>query len=128
MSTSINRFYSSDHEWITVEQNRATIGITDFAQRSLGDVVFVELPQPEAELSAGDVLGVVESVKAASEVYTPVSGRVVSVNEVLEDEPERLNEEPYDAWIAVLELSDPSELEALMDEAAYQDYCKQEDA
>jgi glycine cleavage system H protein len=128
MNTPNNRYYSSDHEWITVQQNQATIGITDFAQRSLGDVVFVELPQPEAVLSAGDVLGVVESVKAASEVYTPVSGRVVAINEILEDEPERLNEEPYDAWIAVLELSDPNELDALMNEAAYQDYCKQEDA
>src|SRR5690554_4034382 len=90
--------YSKDHEWIKVEGNRAYIGITDYAQDELGDIVFVELPEVGAELNAGEVLGAVESVKAASDIYVPVSGTVVEVNEELEDSPEKVNETPYDAW------------------------------
>ena len=103
------------------------IGITDYAQHALGDVVFVELPEVGAELSAGDVLGVVESVKAASEVYTPISGRVIAVNEDLEASPEALNEQPFEQWLARLEPSRPEEMQTLMDEADYQVLCAKED-
>ncbi|OGO81102.1 MAG: glycine cleavage system protein H [Clostridiales bacterium GWC2_40_7] len=118
--------YSKDHEWIKVEGNKAHVGITDHAQHALGSIVFVELPGLAKTLSEGDILGVVESVKAASDVYSPVSGTVLQVNEELTDVPEKLNEEPYDAWIAVLELSDASQLDALMDAEAYEKFCSEE--
>jgi glycine cleavage system H protein len=118
--------YSKDHEWVKVEGNRAYIGITDHAQHALGSIVFVELPGLGKSLSEGDILGVIESVKAASDVYSPVSGTVLQVNEELTDAAEKLNEEPYDAWIAVLELSDESQLDALMDVEAYEKFCSEE--
>ena len=118
--------YSKDHEWIKVEGNKAHVGITDHAQHALGSIVFVELPGLAKSLREGDILGVVESVKAASDVYSPVSGTVLQVNEELTDAPEKLNEEPYDAWIAVLELSDASQLDALMDAEAYEKFCSEE--
>ncbi|MBP8989824.1 MAG: glycine cleavage system protein GcvH [Clostridia bacterium] len=126
MKTKSDLLYSKDHEWVKVEEDLAIIGITDFAQNSLGDVVFVELPEVGSERTKGEVLGVVESVKAASEVYTPVSGRVVAVNHELEESPELLNEDPYGQWIAKLKLTCPDELETLMDEAAYQVFCAEE--
>jgi len=99
--------YSKDHEWIKVEGNTATIGITDFAQSELGDIVFVELPEEGDDISTGDSFGSVESVKTVSELYAPVSGKVVAVNEELEDSPELVNENPYEgAWMLKVEISD----------------------
>jgi len=118
--------YSKDHEWIRVEGKRAYVGITDHAQHSLGSIVFVELPGLGKALNEGDILGVVESVKAASDVYSPISGTVAEVNEALADAPEKLNEEPYEAWIAILELSDINRIDGLMDAEAYEKFCSEE--
>ena len=106
-----------------VENDRAHIGITDFAQKSLGDIVFVELPDIGSKISAGDAFGVVESVKAASDVYCPISGTVTKVNEELNDSPENINKDAYEAWIIEIEISNPSELGNLMDEKEYEDFC-----
>ena len=119
--------YSKDHEWVEVDGNRARIGITDYAQESLGDIVFVELPQVGDELATGDSFGVVESVKSASDVYAPVGGKVVAVNEALLDAPQDINADPYGkGWMVELELSDPSEVESLMDAGAYLELVKEE--
>jgi len=113
--------YSKDHEWVRIEGNKATIGITDYAQSQLGDVVFVELPEIGAEVSAGAGFSVVESVKAVSDIYAPVSGTVVEINEALADAPEIVNQDPYgEGWIAVLEISDETELGELLDSEAYE--------
>ncbi|MDC4430842.1 glycine cleavage system protein GcvH, partial [Acinetobacter baumannii] len=113
--------YSKEHEWVKVEGNTAIIGITDFAQSELGDIVFVELPEVEDELTEGETFGSVESVKTVSELYSPVSGKVVAVNENLEDAPEAVNESPYEeAWMVKVELKDESELDALLDAAGYE--------
>lgn len=119
--------YSKEHEWIKVEGNRAYIGITDFAQSSLGEIVFVELPEIGTELESGDVLGVVESVKAASDIYSPLSGPVAEVNGELEENPGKINDEPYECWIAALEVEDESQLEGLMNEVEYEKFCSEED-
>lgn len=118
--------YVSSHEWIRDEGDGVvTIGITDYAQDSLGDVVFVETPDVGAELSAGDDAGVVESVKAASDIYAPLSGTVVEVNEDLEDAPENVNNDPYgDGWFFKLKISDPSELDDLLGAEEYQEQCE----
>lgn len=113
-------FYSESHEWVKADGNVALIGISDFAQAELGDITYVELPSEGDELSAGDEFGALESVKASSELYTPVSGTVVAVNSELEDAPEQINEDPYAAWIIKVEMSDKSELDSLMDAAAYE--------
>lgn len=118
--------YSKEHEWVRFEGNRAFIGITDHAQNSLGDIVYVELPEIGAVLQESDVLGVVESVKAASDVYSPIAGKVVQINEELTEHPEKINEDPYENWIAVLETEDASGIEALMDEAEYEAFCREE--
>ena len=113
--------YSKEHEWVKVEGQTATIGITDFAQSELGDIVFVELPEVEDELTEGETFGSVESVKTVSELYSPVSGKVIEVNEGLEDEPEAVNESPYEkAWMVKVELSDESQLDALLSAADYE--------
>ncbi len=115
--------YTKDHEWITVEGDIATVGISDYAQEQLGDVVFVEVPDMGRELDKGDELAVIESVKAASEVYAPVKGVVVAVNEELEDAPSLVNEDAQSAgWFAKIKIEDSSELDELMDEAAYKEY------
>lgn len=115
--------YSSDHEWIRMEGDVAVIGITDYAQEQLGDVVYVELPDTGRKVKPGDDAAVVESVKAASEVYAPVSGEVVEVNGALADNPALVNEDPAGAgWFLKVRLSNPSEIEGLMDEAAYKAY------
>ncbi|MDT8903122.1 glycine cleavage system protein GcvH [Anaeroselena agilis] len=115
--------YSREHEWVRVEGNRATVGITDFAQHQLGDVVFVEVPTVGLAVTAGQKFSVVESVKAVSDIYTPLSGTVVAVNDALNDTPEKINEEPYGAgWIAVIEMSNPGELDALLDAAGYEKF------
>lgn len=115
--------FTKDHEWIKVEGGIGTVGITDYAQHALGDVVFVEVPEAGRKLSKGDDSAVVESVKAASEVYTPVSGTVVEGNTALADSPALVNESPEDqAWFFKIELSAPAELDDLMDRAAYDEY------
>lgn len=116
-----NLKYSSSHEWVKVEGDQATIGITDFAQHELGDVVYLELPKAGSSFRAGSVFGTVESVKAVSDLYAPVSGDVLKVNEPLQDGPEGVNNSPYDTgWMVVVKLTNPSELDALMDAAAYE--------
>jgi glycine cleavage system H protein len=112
--------YSKEHEWVRAEGSRATIGITSFAADELGDIVFIELPEVGGRLTQFATFGVVESVKAVSDLYAPVSGEVTEVNEALRDGPELLNSDPFgEGWIARVELSDPSELEALMDAQGY---------
>jgi len=117
-------FYSNDHEWVKVEGNIASVGITDFAQEQLGEIVFVELPAIDDEFGVDEAIGAIESVKAASDVLTPISGKIVEVNEDLDDAPESVNSDPYGAWIFKIELSDKSELESLMDAAAYKEFIK----
>ncbi|MCG1010132.1 glycine cleavage system protein GcvH [Salinicoccus sp. ID82-1] len=120
MATPKEYKYSEDHEWVKVEDGKATIGITEFAQSELGDIVFVELPAEGDELTTGESFGSVESVKTVSELYAPVSGTVVEINEGLEDSPELVNESPYEgAWMVVVELSDESQLDKLMNADAY---------
>ena len=112
--------YSKDHEWAKVDGNRARIGITDHAQRELTDVVYVELPPVDKVVRQGEALGTVESVKAVSEIFSPLSGRVVEVNKGLEGTPEAVNRSPYgDGWMVVLEVANPDDAKALMDAAAY---------
>ena len=114
--------YSKEHEWVRMDGSRATIGITSFAADELGDVVFVDLPEVGAALSQFSTFGVIESVKAVSDLYAPVSGEVVEVNEALRDSPELLNADAFgEGWIAKVELSDTAELDGLMDAAAYAD-------
>ncbi len=113
-------YYTDEHEWIRVEGGTATIGITDYAQEQLGDLVFVELPQVGTQLSKGDTAVVVESVKAASDVYAPVDGEITGVNDALSDNPALVNSAPTgDGWLWKMTLADKSQLEGLMDEAAY---------
>ena len=111
--------YSESHEWVKVEGDLAIIGVSDFAQAEMGDITYVDLPSEGDEVAAGEEFGALESVKASSELYSPVSGTVEAVNEELESAPEKVNEDAYGAWIIKVRMSDPSELEALMDAAAY---------
>ena len=118
--------YTKEHEWARVEGNRVTVGITDFAQEELGDVVYVELPKVGSVVEAMGTFGVVESVKAVSDLYAPVSGTVVEVNTRLEERPELVNHSPYgDGWMIVLQPSDPSELQQLLSAEAYRAYTTQ---
>jgi glycine cleavage system H protein len=118
-----NLKYTKEHEWARVEGNRVTIGITDYAQHQLGDVVYVELPSVGAGVKYMQPFGVVESVKAASDLFSPVSGKVVEVNSALEDSPELVNQSPYDdGWMLVVELSNPAELEQLMSADDYSEF------
>ena len=118
--------YSESHEWVKVEGGIAIIGITDFAQHAMGDLSYVDMPEVDDELSQGEEFGAVESVKAASDLYSPVSGTVIEINEALEDAPELLNEDAFENWIIKVQMSDESELESLMDAAAYQALCEKE--
>ena len=112
--------YSKEHEWVKVEGNTATIGITEYAQGELGDIVFVELPDVDDEINEGDTFGSVESVKTVSELYAPVSGKIVETNDELEDSPEFVNESPYEkAWMVKVELSDESQLDELLSADQY---------
>lgn len=115
--------YTENHEWVLIEGNMATIGITDYAQEALGEVVYVDLPLVGDRVSKDDVFASVESVKAASDVYSPVSGEISEISNVLEDEPERLNEEPYDVFLMKVTCDDIEEVHGLMDEEAYQEFC-----
>ena len=116
-------YYSESHEFVKVEGNIASIGITDYAQQALGNIVYVDLPDVDDEIEAGDDFGAVESVKAASDLSTPVSGTVGEVNEALEDTPELINKDAFGAWIIKVELSDTSELDNLMDAKKYEEFC-----
>jgi glycine cleavage system H protein len=120
--------YAASHEWARLEEDgTVTVGITDHAQNALGDVVYVELPEVGAELTAGQEAGVVESVKAASDIYAPVSGEVIAINEVLEESPETINGDPYqEGWFFRLQPSDTAELDKLLDADAYQEQCEEE--
>ena len=113
--------YSKDHEWIRLDGDSVQIGITDFAQQELGDIVYVELPEAGTEVKAGDTLGTIESVKAVSEIFAPVSGTVESANESLDEAPESINEAPHgDGWYCTIKLANASELDDLMDAASYE--------
>jgi glycine cleavage system H protein len=115
--------YTKEHEWVSVEGDVATVGITDHAQAELGDIVYVDLPRPHATMAQGKTLGSVESVKAVSDIYSPVSGEVIEVNELLATKPERLNEAPHgDAWLVKIRLTAPDEIKSLMSAADYQSY------
>lgn len=115
--------YTKEHEWVLQEDGKVRIGITNYAQEELGDVVFVDLPSEGDEVSAGDTFAVVESVKAVSDIYAPVSGRIVEVNQALEDQPELINEEPYGkGWIIVLEMNNSSELNSLLSAEEYKEH------
>ena len=118
--------YSESHEWVSVDGNIATIGITDYAQHALGNLSYVDMPEEGDEVVKGEEFGAVESVKAASDLYSPVSGKVTEINSDLEDAPERLNVDPYANWIIKVEMSYLSELEDLMDDAAYISFCEKE--
>jgi glycine cleavage system H protein len=118
--------YSEEHEWVNVDGDTAYIGITDYAQNSLGDIVFFELPEVGTVLEAGDVLSTVDSVKAASEIYSPISGTVIKVNEQLADVPETANEDPYESWIAAVSIKSEAEIDELMDSEQYEKYCESE--
>lgn len=114
-----DRKYTNDHEWVQVADGIATVGITDYAQKQLGDVVFVELPDVGATTTQGEVFGTIESVKAVSELFSPVSGEVVAVNEALSSAPEQVNSDPHGTWIIKVKPSDSSDLDALLDADAY---------
>ena len=117
--------YSEDHEWVKVEDGVALVGISDYAQHELGDITYADLPDEEDEAVAGEEFGALESVKASSELLSPVSGKSVACNAELEDAPEKINEDPYGTWIIKVEMSDPAELDALMDAEAYKAFIQE---
>lgn len=119
-------YYSDDHEWVKLEGDEAYIGITDYAQDQLGDIVYVELPEIDDEFEREESFSALESVKAASDAYIPVDGKVLEVNEDLLDSPELLNSDPYDSWIIKIELSDKSQLEELMNSEEYEEFIVEE--
>lgn len=125
MKTIEGLFYSKEHEWVRVEGEKAYIGITDFAQHSLGDIVFVDLPEVDSDFEQDDVFGTVESVKAASDIFSPITCRILVVNEALIDSPELLNQDPYANYLLVVELTDKSELDGLMNSSEYSKYCEE---
>ena len=120
-------FYSESHEWVKVDGETAIIGISDHAQQAMGNIVYVDMPEEEDEVTADEDFGAVESVKAASDLISPVSGVVVEVNEALADAPELLNKDAYENWIIKVKMDDPEELKNLMDAAAYEKFCKNEE-
>ncbi|MBR5454514.1 MAG: glycine cleavage system protein GcvH [Rikenellaceae bacterium] len=121
MNVPSNLKYSSDHEWVSVEGNIATIGITDFAQSQLGDIVFVDIPTLDEELAAGDVFGSIEAVKTVSDAFTPVSGKVIEMNDALDGDPALVNKDAYgEGWMIKIEMSNPAELDALLSAEDYE--------
>jgi glycine cleavage system H protein len=116
--------YTRDHEWVSVSGAQGRVGITDYAQKQLGDVVYIELPDVGRTVSQGEALGTIESVKAVSEIFAPVSGEVVEVNAALKDSPETVNSDPHGAWMVAIRLADPAETTALLDSAQYADLVK----
>ncbi|MEJ2209372.1 MAG: glycine cleavage system protein GcvH [Anaerolineae bacterium] len=128
MKVDPDLLYSQDHEWVRVEGEEAVLGISDYAQDQLSDVVYVELPEEGDAFEKGEVLAVVESVKTASDVYTPVSGEILEINEALEDSPELVNQDPFgEAWFVRITLQDPSELDELMDADAYKAFVAEQE-
>jgi glycine cleavage system H protein len=117
-------FYSESHEYVKVEGNIGYVGISDYAQHALGNVVYVDMPDVDDEIEAGSEFGAVESVKAASDLIAPVSGVVIEVNEKLDDQPELINQDPYENWIVKVEMSDKTELDSLMEADAYEAFCE----
>ena len=117
--------YADSHEWVKVDGDIATVGITDYAQHALGNIVYVDMPEVGDEVTAGEEFGAVESVKAASDLISPVSGEVVEINEALEDSPELINEDAFENWIMKVKLSDAAEVDALLDAAAYAKLCEE---
>jgi len=126
MAYPANYRYTREHEWIVVDGGVGTIGITDYAQNSLGDIVYVDVPKVGDTLTGNQSFGSVESVKAVSDLYSPVSGEVVAVNETLKTEPDKINAAPHDTWIIKVKLSDPAEWDALLDAAAYEAFVSEE--
>ncbi|MFR8949569.1 MAG: glycine cleavage system protein GcvH [Bacilli bacterium] len=120
-------FYSESHEWVKVDGETAIIGISDHAQQAMGNIVYVDMPEEEDEVTANEDFGAVESVKAASDLISPVSGVVVEVNEALADAPELLNKDAYENWIIKVKMDNPEELKNLMDAAAYEKFCENEE-
>ncbi|MCR2043492.1 glycine cleavage system protein GcvH [Anaerosalibacter massiliensis] len=119
--------YTNDHEWLKVEEDKAYIGITDYAQDALGDIVYVELPEVDDEFEMEEAFAVVESVKAAADIYIPVDGRVLEINEDLEDDPSLVNEDPYESWMIAVELEDKSQLDELMNSGEYEKFLEEEE-
>ena len=119
-------YYSESHEYVKVEGDFCYIGITDYAQNALGNVVYVDMPEEDEEITAGDEFGAVESVKAASDLNSPISGTVIEVNNALENNPELINKDAFENWIIKVEMSDKSELENLMDAKTYEDFCEKQ--
>ncbi len=116
--------YTKDHEWLQVSGNEGKVGITDYAQKQLGDIVYLDLPEPGKQITAGQVLGTVESVKAVSEIFSPVSGEVVKVNKDLAEKPEKVNAEPHDSWMVAIKLSNPGEVNNLLNATQYAELAK----
>ncbi len=124
-----NYLYSEEHEWLNVDGDQVTLGITQFAQDSLGEVVFVDLPEVGQTFDVNEEVGTIESVKAVAEIYTPVAGEVIEINTVVVDDPEPMNDAPHsDGWLFKLRISDPSQLESLMDAAAYAEFVAQKES
>ncbi len=125
MSTNIpaNLRYTKEHEWALVEENTVTVGITDFAQSALGDIVFVEVPEVGSDLKTGSTFGVVESIKSVSDLYSPVTGEVVAKNNDVEGSPEKINQDAYGSWLIKVKIKDSSEINNLMTAEQYQDFC-----
>ena len=126
MAYPTNYRYTREHEWIAVEGNIGTIGITDYAQNSLGDIVYVEMPKVGDSVTANATFGSVESVKAVSDLFSPVSGTVTAANDLLKTEPDKINSAPHETWIIKVELSDPSEFDSLLDAATYEKFVSEE--
>jgi len=120
-------FYTREHEWVKLEEDKAYIGVTDYAQKALGDIVFIELPEVDTEFAAGDGFGVIESVKAASDIYIPIDGKVIEINEAIVDEPGLVNENAYENWMICVEYSDKAQVEALMSAEEYKEFCISEE-
>lgn len=127
MTVLENLLYTKNHEWIRVEGEKAYIGVTDHAQKLLGDIVFVDLPEEDDEFSKGDSFSVIESVKAAADIYMPAGGKVVEINENLSDNPESINSDAYENWMIVIELKDKEDLKDLLNSKEYEALCKEEE-
>lgn len=127
MTVLKNLYYTEDHEWLKVSGNEAYVGITDFAQEQLGDIVYVELPEVDDELDKDDTFSAIESVKAASDIYMPVDGKILEVNEELLDAPELINTDAYENWIVKIELTDESQLEELLTSEEYEEFIAEEE-
>jgi len=124
MAVKEGLYYTKEHEWLKIEGNTGIVGVTDYAQEELGDVAYIDLPEKGKELKKREEICEIESVKAVSEVYSPVSGKIIDVNTELEDKPEKINETPYGAWIVKLELSNKEEVKDLMDKKKYEEYLR----